>query len=130
MFDVGDMQGAADAIERLQDGELATMLSDAGRALAGARYSTEVSIARWSEAFREILAQPPLPPADIGELLQPTGRLDRWLGPRAGDALRSALGVAYKHAEPGGEWPHLLSRSNAERDRFDSLIAACEANPA
>jgi len=126
MFPVGDMPAAATAIGRLRDPELTAKLSRAGTALVEQRYSREISIACWDEAFTSILALPPLGPSPIGLALKSAGRLDRWFGPRLGDGLRKALGRGYKHVEPGGEWPHLLTRSDADVELYAGLVAACE----
>jgi glycosyltransferase involved in cell wall biosynthesis len=127
MFPVGDMTAAAGAIGRLRDPEVAATLSQAGLALVEQRYSREISIACWGEAFTSILALPPLAPSQARLPLKSAGRLDRWFGPRLGDSLRKALGRGYKHSTPGGEWPHLLARSDADAEFYAGLVAACEA---
>jgi glycosyltransferase involved in cell wall biosynthesis len=127
MFPVGDMRAAATAIGRLRDPEVTAKLSRSGTVLVEQRYSRETSIARWDEAFTSILALPPLAPSPARLALKSAGRLDRWLGPRLGDSLRKALGRGYKHSAPGGEWPHLLTRSDADAELYAGLVAACEA---
>ena len=127
MFPIGDMRAAAAAIGRLRDPDVAAKLSQAGPALIEQRYSHEISIACWDQAFASILALPPLAPAPAPVALKSSGRLDDWFGPRVGDGLRRALGRDYKHAEPGGEWPHLLTQSDADAELYAGLVAACEA---
>jgi glycosyltransferase involved in cell wall biosynthesis len=127
MFRVGDVRAAAAAIGRLRDPELTTKLSRSGTALVEQRYSREISIARWDEAFTSILALPPLTPSPKRPALKSAGRLDRWLGPKLGDRLRKALGLGFQHSAPGGEWPHLLTRSDADAELYAGLVAACEA---
>jgi glycosyltransferase involved in cell wall biosynthesis len=127
MFPVGDMRTAASAIGRLRDPEVAARLSRSGTALVEQRYSREVSIARWDEAFTSILALPPLAPSRTPLALKSAGRLDHWFGPGLGDSLRKALGRGYQHSAPGGEWPHLLRRSDADAELYAGLVAACEA---
>jgi glycosyltransferase involved in cell wall biosynthesis len=126
MFRVGDMGGAAQAIARLRDPALARRLAHAGHALVADRYSRDVSIRRWDEVLRAILALPALARQMSPERLAPAGRLERWLGPRAGERLSSLLGRAYRHREPGGEWPHWLAPSQAERDDFQRALSAAE----
>jgi glycosyltransferase involved in cell wall biosynthesis len=127
MFPIGDVRAAAAAIGRLRDPEVTAKLSQAGRALVERRYSREISIACWDEAFTSILALPQLAPSPARLALKSAGRLDRWLGPRLGDSLRKALGRGYEHSAPGGEWPHLLTRSDADAELYAGLVAACEA---
>jgi glycosyltransferase involved in cell wall biosynthesis len=127
MFPVGDMRAAATAIGRLRDPELTANLSRSGTALVEQRYSREISIACWDEAFTSILALPPLAPSPARLAIKSAGRLDRWLGPRLGDSVRKALGRGYKHSAPGGEWPHLLTRSDADAELYAGLVAACES---
>jgi len=95
--------------------------------LIAQRYSREISIACWNDAFASIIALPPLASSPASVALRPSGRLDRWFGPRLGDGLRQALGRGYRHGEPGGEWPHLLARSDADAELYAGLVAACEA---
>ena len=127
MFPVGDMRAAAAAIGRLPDPGVAARLSQAGSSLIAQRYSREISIACWNDAFASIIALPPLASSPASVALRPSGRLDRWFGPRLGDGLRQALGRGYRHGEPGGEWPHLLARSDADAELYAGLVAACEA---
>jgi glycosyltransferase involved in cell wall biosynthesis len=127
MFPTGDMRAAAAAIGRLRDPEVAAKLSQAGAALVEQRYSREISIACWREAFTSILALPPLAPSPARLAIKGSGRLDRWFGPTLGDGLRRAFGRRYEHAEPGGEWPHLLTRSDSDVELYAQLVAACEA---
>ena len=126
MFPVGDMRAAAAAVARLCDPALGRRLSEAALALVSARYGREISVSRWDVVFRQILGLPKLPPTHSSESLKPSGRLDHWIGPEAGDLVRGAFGRAYRHGEPGGEWPHLLTRSDAETEAFHALLGACE----
>ncbi len=127
MFPVGDMCAAAAAVGRLRDPEIAARLSLAGPALVGRRYSREISIAGWDEAFTSILALPPLAPSRQSPAIRFSGRLDHWIGPTLADDVRTALGRRYKHTEPGGEWPHWLGQSDVDAKLYAGLIAACEA---
>jgi glycosyltransferase involved in cell wall biosynthesis len=127
MFGIGDMRAAATAIGRLRDPAVAANLSQAGQALVRRRYSREISIASWDEAFTSVLALPSLTPTSFRLAINPSGRLDRWLGPALGDRLRWMFGRAYKHTEPGGEWPHLLGQSDVDDGLYAHLVAACEA---
>lgn len=115
MFPVGDAAEAARQLASLaSDAARVARLVDAGRALVAERYATARSVRAWADVLQAITRLPaqalpanePPPPA--------RGRLDRWLGSGRAETLRRALGRAYLHTEPGGEWPHTLATKAAE----------------
>ena len=126
MFPVGDMAAAAERIAQLRDAALRARLIEAGRALVAVRLSREVSVARWDEVLNEILRLPALSDERGPERLAPGGRIERWFGPRAGERISSALGRGFRHGAPGGEWPHILARSEAEQANYQRALTLAE----
>jgi glycosyltransferase involved in cell wall biosynthesis len=105
-FPVGDMQAAADALERLhRDRALLERLSAAARTSQSGIRSEQGAIDAWAAAFRETVARAPR----IGRTL-PTAPRDQGLLSRIGvpDALAEVVRRVRKrrHNDPGSEWPH------------------------
>lgn len=115
LFDVGDVNGAADAILRLRDPALRARVIASGLDLVRRRYSIEASVAAWKEAIEAVLDCPPRR-CESEVPVAASGRLDRWLGVSRAETLRRWFGVRYPHQEAGGEWPHTLSPSTARED--------------
>lgn len=134
LFPVGDAGEAARQLARLVDVRLRGHLTDAGYALVTERYTHERSVEAWDRAFRAILE---LPSPDLGARRTPVpaaGRLDVLLGTGLAETLRRALGVSFRHAGPGGEWPHASGGQPIDTDayweqarRLDRAVE--EANP-
>lgn len=126
-FPIGDMAGAAAAIERLaNDQELLSKLGAAALAHA-ASFTWETTFERWELALNELLEEPPVPggglppaPPESG-----TGFLDR-LGLPLGvvDAMRRARRSVLGSAVPAGgeEWPLYYRHHSA------ALLAEIEAS--
>ncbi len=107
LFPVGDMRGAAGAVIALKNGETRSRLVKGGMDLVRARYSKLASSVSWEIAFMEALGLPCLPERESDTPQEgPSGRLDRWLGSRMGETIRSLVGRMHVHSDPGGEWPH------------------------
>ncbi|MFL6245725.1 MAG: glycosyltransferase family 4 protein [Thermoanaerobaculia bacterium] len=105
-FEIGDVAGAADAIERLhRDRALLERLSAAARDSQRGIRSVEGASDAWASAFRETAARAPR----IGRTLPPAPR-DQGLLTRLGipDAIAEVVRRVRKreHADPGSEWPH------------------------
>lgn len=125
LFPVGDMNAAASAVQSLAELGLTERLARGGRELVRSRYSREASVVMWDDAFHRILALPPLPVPAQRPAPAPSGRLDRWLGAAGGERVRRALGVAYRHDGPGGEWPH-TGQPHAPQDAFLARAASLD----
>jgi glycosyltransferase involved in cell wall biosynthesis len=100
-FAVGDAEGAAACLARLAtDRSLTETLGAAGRQRVRERYTQEVSVRKWSDAFDRILARPT--------------RRTPWPQPgwcdRVKENVRVLLGRRWMAEEPGGEWPFTHSR--------------------
>jgi glycosyltransferase involved in cell wall biosynthesis len=118
LFDVGDVEEAARQLARLaRDPALARRLAAGGLALVRERYARARSVDAWDRALAALLELPPLPPVADPAVRPATGRLERRLGPRRAESVRSALGRAGPDAGPGGEWPHAYG-PGAPRDEF------------
>ncbi len=107
-FDVGDVDGAARAVERLHaERALWRRLSAAARASQGGLRSHEGALAAWAEALGRTLESAPRVAVTRPSLTPPAGRLSRWgLPPAWAEALRRILRRRVRHAEAGSEWPH------------------------
>lgn len=106
MFAVGDGKGAAVQLARLRDAGLREAVVRGGRRLVTERYSVDRSVNAWAECLDSIMDLPPCQDNGRETRPRPAGRLDRLLGVGLGESVRSALGIRFPHAEPGGEWPH------------------------
>lgn len=105
-FPVGDTRTAADCVESLhRDRQLLARLSAAARASQGGPRSAEGAIAAWAQALDDTLARPPRV-GPLPDLPPVTGRLERFLRPRAAESLRRAFGIRFEHRDAGSEWPH------------------------
>lgn len=105
-FPVGNWKEAADAICALQDRALLAQLVRGGFDLIEARYNRERSIAAWNDCLDTMLAREPSRDCGSRQIVEPAGRLDRFLGASGAETVRRFLGLHYSHREPGGEWPH------------------------
>jgi glycosyltransferase involved in cell wall biosynthesis len=106
LFPVGDIQAAADAVERLhRDRALLERLSASARDSQSGIRSEQGAIDAWAAAFREAVART----SRIGRTLPEVTR-DRGLLSRLGvpDVLAEVVRRIRKrkHADPGSEWPH------------------------
>jgi glycosyltransferase involved in cell wall biosynthesis len=125
LFGVGDAAGGAAALARLvRDEGLRARLTANGRGLVRERYSIEASVAAWDRALRAALALPRVGPPAETVAPAPSGRLDRFAGPRLAEALRVLAGRRWTDADAGGEWPHSHSAlSSTEESAFWDLAA-------
>jgi glycosyltransferase involved in cell wall biosynthesis len=106
LFPIGNSEEAASALARSADRHLREQLVQHGRELVHQRYTQEVSLQAWREAFRRVLASAPRTQINPETPLPPSGRLDRVLGASVANRLRRRLGLQFAHQSPGGEWPH------------------------
>ena len=114
LFPVGDTDAAAAKVMQLQDEAIRNRLTDNAYQTVFARYTLDASVKAWAEAFGQALQLPSLLRGSAltsQAALPSSGRLDRFLGPRMGESVRAALGVAYEHASAGAEWPHTRQSS-------------------
>jgi glycosyltransferase involved in cell wall biosynthesis len=116
LFSCGDAAAAAEQIGRLRQHQLLERLSQAGHALVARRYSTESSLQAWERALEDVMALPSLPLAPPERSAAPSGRLDRWLGQSTGEVVRRSLGLRFRHASAGSEWPHTGSPTFEDGD--------------
>jgi len=122
-FDVGDLQAAAAAIERLdRDRELLERLSLAAQSSQQGIRSEEGAVDAWAAAFREAVEHP----SHVGGVLPVTprdsGLLTRMGVPDAGAELVRRARVR-PHLDPGSEWPHWSGMPDAQLERALDLFA-------
>jgi len=130
MFPVGDMKSAAESVEHCMNREVREQLVRGGLELVRARYTREVSISLWHAALEHTLALPPLPtPESQRGPTRAAGRLDKLLGPAAGEKARRVLGVRYRHAGPGGEWPHTRNIGEPPRIFLEHAFELDQSGP-
>ena len=132
MFDVGDVQAAADCISLIfRDSELRKRLAFHGHELVKQRYSTSISVESWNRALLTVIGLTPRGRVEPGFILhRANGRLDRWLGLKIGEKVRQLLGKSWRHDTAGGEWPHArFSASVADKENFMVMARAsdCQA---
>ena len=107
MFPVGDVKSAAEQLGRLATNDaLRLRIVAASQKLVATRYSVELSVEGWARALDRVAELPALAAVATASTPLPAGRLDRMLGVSAGETIRRVLGVRYRHASAGGEWPH------------------------
>ena len=124
LFEIGDFEGAAAAIARLAgDRELRARLAARAWRGVGERFSRRVATGAWNGALRAILAAPPRPRPATPEPILAAGRLDRWLGVAATEAVRRLLRRPVKASGPGDEWPHAESRGLPRHELMARLAA-------
>jgi hypothetical protein len=130
LFPVGDAGEAARQLARLTDTALHDRITEAAYALVGERYTCERSVEAWDRAFRAIL-ELPVPDLDNRRTQVPAaGRLDRLLGTGMAEAMRRALGVSFRHADPGGEWPHAMGGPLIDREEYWERARSLDRLPA
>jgi glycosyltransferase involved in cell wall biosynthesis len=107
LFPVGDVEAAADAIERLaRDPGLRGRLAANAWRDVGERFSRRAATAAWERALEAVLEAPSLPrPVELPPD-PPAGRLDLWLGVERAETVRRLLRLRGRAAGPGDEWPH------------------------
>ena len=108
-FAVGDVNAAADAIERLhRDRSLLERLSLAARGSQEGIRSEQGAIDAWAEAFRDALARPARVGGEVPPIRRDHGLLTR-LGVPEGLAEIVRRLRKRPHDDPGSEWPHASS---------------------
>jgi glycosyltransferase involved in cell wall biosynthesis len=127
LFDIGDVSGAADQLEHLNDPERRAGLVAGGHRLVMERYTREASLSAWDRAFQDALALDPLPVPPPAPPLPVRGRLDRWLGAARAEDFRQLLGGGFRHPDAGAEWPH-ADRDGGEEAVLLRRAAALEAS--
>ena len=123
LYDIGDVDAAADAVLRLRDDALRQRLVDGGHKLVRERLSQSVSIARWDAVLRNAMADPIEPKT----LPKPavSGRLDRLLPAAVSVPLRRAIRRVrpLRAGDPSGEWPHRRVASDRSLEDFWTMAA-------
>jgi hypothetical protein len=120
-FEVADVRGAADCVERLslEPGLLAGLSARAAQSQGGRR-SFDGAMDAWAQALDHCLQMPacrgPLPAIPS----RSRGRLSRWGIPgHLQDRIRDLLRRKVRHRSPGSEWP--TSSGLAETGASDEL---------
>lgn len=105
-FPVGDVQAAADAIQRLaRDRGLLERLSVAARASQQGIRTEEGAIDAWAAAFRQAVLQPPRVESALPAVARDSGLLTSLGVPDAVAELVRRVRSRH-HGDPGSEWPH------------------------
>jgi glycosyltransferase involved in cell wall biosynthesis len=108
LFPVGSTEVAANQISRLSDTYFRENLSRNGRQMTLSRYSLDSSLASWDKALSLVMESRARKKKSSlrRRSLALAGRLDSFLGPRAGEFIRRCLGRKGYCRDPGSEWPH------------------------
>ena len=116
-FPIGDIGGAADAIERLhRDRVLLERLSAAARVSQSGDRSEQGAIDAWAAMLRRAAERAPR----VGRALPPTPRDSGLLTKlHVPDALAEVVRRVRrrKHSDPGSEWPHWSGMHDPELER-------------
>ena len=124
LFDVGDVDGAAAAIERLarEPGLRRRLAATAWRDVSE-RFSRRAATGAWNAALRAVVAAPPLPRPPSIRPIVPAGRLDRWLGVSLAERIRRGLRWRVPTTSAGEEWPHTEGGGLERRELLVRLAA-------
>jgi len=126
VFPVGDTAQAARQLGQLAvDARLCESLVAAGAALVAARYSVSQSVSGWAQRLNTIKQLPDLAVQPPRLAPKSAGRLDRLAGVQLAETTRAVLGIAYRHTEPGGEWPHTAA-AGADEDQLLALAGVLD----
>jgi len=128
-FDVGDIRGAADALERLdRDRTLLERLSRAARSSQTGIRSEQGAIDAWADVFRDALRREQRAGATLPPVPRDSGTLSRWGVP---DALAEIVRRMRKreHASAGAEWAHWSGMPDEELMRAVEAFGAPALRP-
>lgn len=129
LFPVGDCVVAAQLAQQLKDSNLRRRLGQAGLKLVQERYNRRTSVLQWSDALEQICQfAPRVASASNHRVASSRSRLDTWVGSTFAERVRRAVGIEFRHNEPGGEWPHTYL-INDDQQMFLDRIAAIDVAP-
>ena len=127
VFPVGDVVRAAGCVERLwREPETRRRLGSKGVEEVAHRYGLENMAAAWARVLDRAIERPSANGSVSLDPVPPSGRLERWLGPRASETLRRLLGRRFVHPD-AGEWPFWGGWGDAEVGRMKSRVEAIVA---
>lgn len=112
LFPAGDAQAAAAQIMRLKDRGLAEKLTRNAYELIARKYSQELSVGSWADAFKKILSLPPLPAPRHRTKIRSRPGLDWIFGASRAEDIREAFDLRSSCKEVWSEWPHAYSRKH------------------
>ena len=117
LFPIGDSDAAARQLLRLwEEPQLRERLVLCAKRTVDTRYSIAVSVGAWGAAFKRILS---LAPANAAPSEQRrAGRLDRVVGARWAESIRSLVPRLPPDGGPGGEWPHSYGTTALDDPEF------------
>lgn len=123
LFDVGDIQSAADRLQRLhQDAGFGESIRAAAFETVTQRLSHEVSVANWDDILNEMVGRQPKR-CEVKAPIADDGRLTRLVGPMVASRVRKLLRRLPPDSGPGGEWPHAMCGATMPEDEFLSMAA-------
>lgn len=109
LFNIGDVEGAARQVVRVNDRVLVDKLRTNASAMVARKYLREVAMRQWEEVFLKICStgrQQEL--RQQKEVAKPSsGRIESVLGSKLSERLRY-LFPGKEAKDPGSEWPHSL----------------------
>jgi len=126
LFDVGDIDAAAAAIERLaRESGLRRRLAARAWSDVSGHFSRRAATGAWDAALRAVVAAQPLPRPSSPPPIAPAGRLDRWLGVGLAERIRRGLRLPVPTTSSGEEWPH-TEGGGLDRRELMSWLAALD----
>jgi len=125
-FPVGDVNAAADAIERLhRDRALLERLSNAARESQDGVRSEDGAADAWAAAFRDAVLREQRVGPSLPELPRDPGLLTRMRVPEgAAEVFRRVR--RRPHGDPGSEWPHWSGQGDPQLERELAAFAAAD----
>jgi glycosyltransferase involved in cell wall biosynthesis len=107
LYPIGAGKLAAQQISRLEDTQLFQRLANNGKSMATSRYTQQVSLDSWEQAFLKIVQSK----SNIKKIPNfPTqknnGKIETLIGNEAGKVIRKLIGKRGFCRDPGSEWPH------------------------
>lgn len=128
-FEVGDVDGASRAILGLAGRQRRREVATSGWRHGRERYSLEVGARLWHDALLALGDLAARCPPRRPQPPPPAGRLERWFGAGAAEAIRALSGRAPKYADAGGEWPSRVGSGRPEAE-FLALARAVDRDGA
>jgi glycosyltransferase involved in cell wall biosynthesis len=107
LYPIGAGKLAAQQVSRLEDIHLFQRLVNNGRSMATFRYTQQVSLDNWEQAFLKIAqSKSNIKTIPNFPTQKANGKIEMLIGNEAGKVIRRCIGKRGFCRDPGSEWPH------------------------